>query len=55
MWKFPGAAANIPRQIATETRMEAIVILIGFIVLNDANCGDQPCELQNNCTRNGDF
>jgi len=35
--------------------MEAIVILIGFIVLSDANCGDQPYELQNNFTRNGDF
>ena len=26
--KFLGAAANIPRQTATEIRMEAIVILI---------------------------
>jgi hypothetical protein len=28
MWRVVGAAANIPRQIATEIRMDAIVILI---------------------------
>jgi len=35
--------------------MEAIVILIGFVVLNDANCGDHSYELQSNLKRNGDF
>src|SRR5262249_53002668 len=51
MWRFTGAAANKPRQIAAETKMEAIMILIGFVVLKDANCGERLCEPQNNFTR----
>ena len=45
MWRFPGAAAKIPRQIASEIRMDAIVILMG-IYFRVAEFWSVPSESQ---------
>jgi hypothetical protein len=38
VWRFPGAAAKIPRHIAIKIRVDAIVVLMGFVFERTDDC-----------------